>query len=285
MGVILQLLLIKAIVYGVGIQQRHTQCVCFNSERSPLGMGKDMRNGRGLCLPLMINKGTLASAANEAVCTTWKVLRGRGRDDAAPRLCHTACPWHLYCVPAVHPASSSVWRVTTLILLILCMGMVVGLVALGIMSVTQQNYLQAEKESLSGTLQQLAKKFCQDLIKQSEKKGSFSKYGLVTSSSPLSQKYFCAAICKGSWDLRETLTMAEKQAWFRMKGVLSLVSLKTINAAHVTQTGDIMETVAMDSSGTTWHGKRVSSTVPTWMLLCWRSPARTFWNTSKTGLH
>lgn len=133
MGVILQLLLIKAIVYGVGIQQRHTQCVCFNSERSPLGMGKDMRNGRGLCLPLMINKGTLASAANEAVCTTWKVLRGRGRDDAAPRLCHTACPWHLYCVPAVHPASSSVWRVTTLILLILCMGMVVGLVALGIM--------------------------------------------------------------------------------------------------------------------------------------------------------
>lgn len=92
MGVILQLLLIKAIVYGVGIQQRHTQCVCFDSERSPLGMGKDMRNGRGLCLPLMINKGTLASAANEAVCTTWKVLRGRRRDDAAPRLCHTACP-------------------------------------------------------------------------------------------------------------------------------------------------------------------------------------------------
>ncbi|XP_073078304.1 C-type lectin domain family 1 member B-like isoform X1 [Manis javanica] len=75
---------------------------------------------------------------------------------------------------SVHPASSSVWRVTTLILLILCMGMVVGLVALGIMSVTQQNYLQAEKESLSGTLQQLAKKFCQDLIKQSEKKGSFN---------------------------------------------------------------------------------------------------------------
>ncbi|XP_036766073.2 C-type lectin domain family 1 member B isoform X1 [Manis pentadactyla] len=75
---------------------------------------------------------------------------------------------------SVHPASSSLWRVTTLILLILCMGMVVGLVALGIMSVTQQNYLQAEKESLSGTLQQLAKKFCQDLIKQSEKQGSFN---------------------------------------------------------------------------------------------------------------
>ncbi|KAK2494468.1 hypothetical protein MC885_005259 [Smutsia gigantea] len=104
---------------------------------------------------------------------------------------------------SVHPASSSLWRVTTLILLILCMGMVVGLVALGIMSVTQQNYLQAEKENLSGTLQQLAKKFCQDLIKQSEKKGSFSKYGLVTSSSPLSREYFCAdhkcSPCDTNW--------------------------------------------------------------------------------------
>uniref|UniRef100_A0A8C0DYY3 C-type lectin domain family 1 member B n=1 Tax=Balaenoptera musculus TaxID=9771 RepID=A0A8C0DYY3_BALMU len=56
---------------------------------------------------------------------------------------------------SVDPASSSLWRVMALILLILCMGMVVGLVALGIMSVTQQNYLQAENEHLSGTLKQL----------------------------------------------------------------------------------------------------------------------------------
>ncbi|XP_036036187.1 C-type lectin domain family 1 member B isoform X3 [Onychomys torridus] len=37
-------------------------------------------------------------------------------------------------------------------------------------AVTQQKYLLAERESLSATLQQLAKKVCQDLIKQSELK-------------------------------------------------------------------------------------------------------------------
>ncbi|XP_010589171.1 C-type lectin domain family 1 member B [Loxodonta africana] len=69
---------------------------------------------------------------------------------------------------------SSLWRVMAFVLLILCTGMVVGLVALRIMSVTQQNLLQAENENLSGTLQQLAKRFCQDLIKQSEQKENFS---------------------------------------------------------------------------------------------------------------
>ncbi|KAM9673075.1 C-type lectin domain family 1 member B isoform 1-T1 [Trichechus inunguis] len=69
---------------------------------------------------------------------------------------------------SVDPASSSLWRVMALVLLILCMGMVVGLVALGIMSVMQQNLLQAENENLSGTVQQLAKRFCQDLIKKSK---------------------------------------------------------------------------------------------------------------------
>uniref|UniRef100_A0A8C9BKP5 C-type lectin domain family 1 member B n=1 Tax=Phocoena sinus TaxID=42100 RepID=A0A8C9BKP5_PHOSS len=68
------------------------------------------------------------------------------------------------------PASSSLWRVMALILLILCMGIAVGLVALGIMFVTQQNYLQAENEHLSGTLKQLARKFCQDLLQQSGQK-------------------------------------------------------------------------------------------------------------------
>ncbi|XP_003509295.1 C-type lectin domain family 1 member B isoform X1 [Cricetulus griseus] len=67
-------------------------------------------------------------------------------------------------------SASSWWRVMALILLISSMGLVVGLVALGIMSVTQQRYPLAEKESLSATLQQLAKKFCQELIKQSELK-------------------------------------------------------------------------------------------------------------------
>ncbi|XP_037059984.1 C-type lectin domain family 1 member B isoform X2 [Peromyscus leucopus] len=64
-------------------------------------------------------------------------------------------------------SASSWWRLMALILLISSMGLVVGLVALGIMF-TQQKYLLAEKESLSATLQQLAKKVCQDLIKQSE---------------------------------------------------------------------------------------------------------------------
>ncbi|KAM5254745.1 C-type lectin domain family 1 member B isoform 1-T1 [Hipposideros larvatus] len=71
---------------------------------------------------------------------------------------------------SVDPAPSSLWRVMALILLVLCIGLVGGLVALGIMSVTQQNYLQVENKNLSGTLQQLAKKLCQDLIKQSKQK-------------------------------------------------------------------------------------------------------------------
>jgi hypothetical protein len=58
---------------------------------------------------------------------------------------------------------------------------------------TQQNYLRAENENLSGTLQQLAKNFCQDLIRQLEQKqrGSYGKYGLVTSLSNELLKYFC----------------------------------------------------------------------------------------------
>ncbi|XP_008953244.1 C-type lectin domain family 1 member B isoform X1 [Pan paniscus] len=75
---------------------------------------------------------------------------------------------------SVGPASSSWWRVMALILLILCVGMVVGLVALGIWSVMQHNYLQDENENRTGALQQLAKRFCQYVVKQSELKGTFS---------------------------------------------------------------------------------------------------------------
>nr|XP_025735421.1 C-type lectin domain family 1 member B isoform X2 [Callorhinus ursinus] len=74
---------------------------------------------------------------------------------------------------SVDPASSPLWRVMALILLILCMVLVVGLVALGIMSVTEQNY-QVENNNVSGTLHQVAKKFCQYLIKQLEQKSSVS---------------------------------------------------------------------------------------------------------------
>ncbi|KAM5262737.1 C-type lectin domain family 1 member B-like [Ctenodactylus gundi] len=69
---------------------------------------------------------------------------------------------------SVDPAPSSWWRMMALILLTLSLGMVVGLTALGIMGVTQRHYLQAENDNLSQTLKQLAKKFCQDLIKQLE---------------------------------------------------------------------------------------------------------------------
>ncbi|KAF3816352.1 hypothetical protein GH733_014525, partial [Mirounga leonina] len=51
-------------------------------------------------------------------------------------------------------------------------------------AVTEQNYQQVENNNVSGTLHQVAKKFCQYLIKQLEQKSSVSKYGFVTSSSP-----------------------------------------------------------------------------------------------------
>ncbi|KAH0506238.1 C-type lectin domain family 1 member B [Microtus ochrogaster] len=83
-------------------------------------------------------------------------------------------------------SASSWWRVMTLILLISSVGLVVGLVALGIMSVTQQKYLLADKASLSATLQQLAKKVCQELIKQSELK---TKNAVEHKCSPCATKW------------------------------------------------------------------------------------------------
>ncbi|XP_032110258.1 C-type lectin domain family 1 member B isoform X1 [Sapajus apella] len=77
---------------------------------------------------------------------------------------------------SVDHASSSWWRVMALILLILCVGMVIGLVALGIWSAMQQNYLQDENENVSEALQQLAKRFCQYVIKQAEQKGTFKDH-------------------------------------------------------------------------------------------------------------
>uniref|UniRef100_A0A452SDR7 C-type lectin domain family 1 member B n=1 Tax=Ursus americanus TaxID=9643 RepID=A0A452SDR7_URSAM len=45
-------------------------------------------------------------------------------------------------------------------------------------AVTEQNYQQVENKNASGTLHQLAKKFCQYLIKQLEQKNIVSKYGI-----------------------------------------------------------------------------------------------------------
>jgi len=42
-------------------------------------------------------------------------------------------PHYLYCMLTGDPAASSLWRVMALTLLVLCIGMVFGLVALGIL--------------------------------------------------------------------------------------------------------------------------------------------------------
>ncbi|XP_065778787.1 C-type lectin domain family 1 member B isoform X1 [Muntiacus reevesi] len=89
---------------------------------------------------------------------------------------------------SVEPASSPLWRVMALTLLVLCVGMVVGLVALGLMSVMQQNYLQAENENLSGTLKLLVKKVCQDLIQLSGQKES--KYGHKCNPCDTNWRYY-----------------------------------------------------------------------------------------------
>ncbi|XP_024435451.1 C-type lectin domain family 1 member B isoform X1 [Desmodus rotundus] len=77
-------------------------------------------------------------------------------------------------VPTVDPASSPPWRVMALVLLFLCIGLVVGLVALGVMFVKQQNYLPIENKSLPGTAQQLTNQFPQDSLKQPKEKDGFS---------------------------------------------------------------------------------------------------------------
>ncbi|XP_047723105.1 C-type lectin domain family 1 member B isoform X1 [Prionailurus viverrinus] len=75
---------------------------------------------------------------------------------------------------SVDSASSPLWRVMALILLTLCVGLVIGLVALWMMSATERNYLQTENKNFSGTLHRLAQQFCQYLIKQSEQKSGAS---------------------------------------------------------------------------------------------------------------
>uniref|UniRef100_A0A8C4MBW7 C-type lectin domain family 1 member B n=1 Tax=Equus asinus asinus TaxID=83772 RepID=A0A8C4MBW7_EQUAS len=122
---------------------------------------------------------------------------------------------------SVDPASSSLWRVMALILLVLCAGMVVGLVALGIMSVTQQNYLQAENENLSRTLQQLAKKFCQNLIRQLGKKDNLSKYGHKCSPCDTNWRYY-GDNCYGFF--RHNLTW-EDSKWYCIDQNATLVKI------------------------------------------------------------
>lgn len=105
--------------------------------------------------------------------------------------------------------ASSWWRVAALVLLISSLGLVVGLVALGIMSVTQQKYLLVEKENLSATLQQLAKKFCQELIRQSEIK---TKSTFEHKCSPCATKWrYHGDSCYGFF--RRNLTWEESKQY------------------------------------------------------------------------
>jgi hypothetical protein len=100
----------------------------FGLEReNPLWMEIDVWHGSRICLLLFIIKGRQRWSVHAAVYSTWKTLRqGKG--------------WHLcllfdvfIVIPTDDPASSFWWRVMALILLILSLGMVIGLVALGIM--------------------------------------------------------------------------------------------------------------------------------------------------------
>ncbi|XP_069346986.1 C-type lectin domain family 1 member B isoform X2 [Eulemur rufifrons] len=77
-------------------------------------------------------------------------------------------------------------------------------------AVTQQNYLQAQNENLSGTLQQLAKHACQNLLKQLEKEGTFSKYGHKCSPCDTNWRYYGDS-CYGFF--RRNLTWEESKRY------------------------------------------------------------------------
>ena len=87
----------------------------------------------GLCLPLVITTGAKARWNEEAVYTLGESRQGRDGVMLSHSYAMLPALWHPYCMPTVEPASSPLWRVMALTLLVLCVGMVVGLVALGLM--------------------------------------------------------------------------------------------------------------------------------------------------------
>uniref|UniRef100_A0A8C7ASF0 C-type lectin domain family 1 member B n=1 Tax=Neovison vison TaxID=452646 RepID=A0A8C7ASF0_NEOVI len=136
---------------------------------------------------------------------------------------------------SVDPASSPLWRVTALILLVLCMGLVVGLVALGMMSVRELNHQQVENKNVSGTLHQVAKKFCQYLIKQLEQKNSVSKYGHKCSPCDRNWRYYGDS-CYGFF--RHNLTWEEsKQFCINMNATLLKIASQNVLEYMKSRTG------------------------------------------------
>lgn len=82
----------------------------------------------------LLAEGEKAGCTNEAVCLTSIILRGWEQGHCCPIAVPFCLPPHyLYCMPTGAPAASSLWRVMALTLLVLCIGMVFGLVALGIL--------------------------------------------------------------------------------------------------------------------------------------------------------
>lgn len=133
---------------------------------------------------------------------------------------------------SVDSASSPLWRVMALILLILCLGLVIGLVALWMMSAPEQNYLQAENKNFSRTLHQLAQQFCQYLIKEPEQKSSDS--------------HTCSP-CEGNWRhygnscygfFRHNLTWEEsKQYCIKMNATLLKIASQNVLEYMKSRTG------------------------------------------------
>lgn len=83
----------------------------------------------------MNSKGKPSKFASKAIYVAWETQKGCNWASDGSQPCPIACSWYFCCMPTVDSASStSLWRVMTLILLFLCMGTVVGLMALGILS-------------------------------------------------------------------------------------------------------------------------------------------------------
>ncbi|XP_042801719.1 LOW QUALITY PROTEIN: C-type lectin domain family 1 member B [Panthera leo] len=135
---------------------------------------------------------------------------------------------------SVDSASSPLWRVMALILLTLCVGLVIGLVALWMMSATERNYLQVENKNFSGTLHRLAQQFCQYLIKQSEQKS-----GASHKCSPCDRNWrYYGDSCYGFF--RHNLTWEEsKQYCVNMNATLLKITSQKVLEYMKSRTGFI----------------------------------------------
>ncbi|XP_032246964.1 C-type lectin domain family 1 member B isoform X2 [Phoca vitulina] len=102
-------------------------------------------------------------------------------------------------------------------------------------AVTEQNYQQVENNNVSGTLHQVAKKFCQYLIKQLEQKSSVSKYGHKCSPCDRNWRYYGDS-CYGFF--RRNLTWDEsKQFCINMNATLLKIASQNVLEYMKSRTG------------------------------------------------